>query len=259
MAEPTVTITILSWNNWKMLDRCIASIIKNPPRADYEIIVVDNGSTDDIVGQLRVRYPDVSVIINACNRGIGPARNQAFKKARGNYIISLDQDTVVGTNSLDNLINYMEKHPMVGIGGAKLLYPSGELQYSCRRFPTLFSKISRRIKNPLGDRILAVEYYAEWDHNEVRDVDYVIGACQVIRRDAMEKIGFYDEHIFYGPEDIDYCWRFGRAGYRVAYIPSAVIIHDEQRITKKKFFSKLTLLHAYGLVYFFLKMLIYRK
>lgn len=190
-----VTITILSWNNWKMLDRCIASIINSRLSRTMKLSSWTMGHRMTLWDNCR----SLSGCVSNCQylqRGIGPARNQAFKKARGDFIVSLDQDTVVGANSLDNLINYMEKHPMVGIGGAKLLYPSGELQYSCRRFPTLFSKISRRIKNPLGDRILAIEYYADWDHNEARDVDYVIGACQVIRCDAMGKVGFYDEHIF---------------------------------------------------------------
>jgi GT2 family glycosyltransferase len=93
----------------------------------------------------------------------------------------------------------------------------------------------------------------EWDRSDTRQVDYVIGACQFIRREAMEEIGLLDEHIFYGPEDLDYCLRMRKAGWEVWYLADAQIVHYEQRITKKKFLSKLTYLHFKGILYLFRK------
>jgi GT2 family glycosyltransferase len=144
----------------------------------------------------------------------------------------------------------MDAHQEVGLCGPKLIDGEGCCQLSCRLFPTVGDKIARRL--PLAvirARRRAVEM-ADWDHAAIREVDYVIGACQVIRRAALSQVGFLDEHIFYGPEDVDLCLRLQKADWRIVYNPEAVVIHQERRVTRV-FFSFLTYQHLRGLLYYF--------
>lgn len=228
------------------------SIYKNTKKSSFEIIVVENASTDGTLEMLN-QFPKIQVIKNRCNRGVGPARNQGMRLAKGRYILLLDADTTAVANALDTLVEYMDNNPKVGICGPKLTSPTNELQLSCRRFPTVVTKILRRAPIPVAQNLLKEELLVNWDHNSIKEVDYIIGACQIIRKEAFQQVGYLDENIFYGPEDVDYCIRMWRNGWQVCYNPAATIIHHEQRITKKKLFSKLTVLHAKGLIYYFIK------
>jgi GT2 family glycosyltransferase len=147
----------------------------------------------------------------------------------------------------------MDAHPEVGLAGPRLQDAVGNLQLTCRRLPTVWSKILRRIPTGWAQTALAEELLAGYDHQTPRDVDYCIGACQVVRREALAQIGRLDEQFFYGPEDVDYCIRMWRAGWRVMYVPQAVVVHHEQRLTKRRIVSSLTLTHVLGLARFFLK------
>ena len=114
----------------------------------------------------------------------------------------------------DSLIRYMENQPKVGLCGPKLTGADGELQLSCRRFPTLIDKLARCLPSAAARKVTRTVEMADWDHQTIREVDYVIGACQVIRRRALHEVGLFDERIFYGPEDIDLCLRLQQAGWR---------------------------------------------
>ena len=134
----------------------------------------------------------------------------------------------------------------MGLVGPKLVGADGELQYSCRRFPTLVDKLLRRLPARFGRAVADDVELRWWDHAGVREVDYVIGACQLIRRSALDEVGLLDEHIFYGPEDVDLCLRMHRAGWQVEYVPAAVVTHLARRITRK-LLSTLTVQHVHGL------------
>jgi len=251
-----ISIVIISWRMKSMLSELLKSIKANTNGISYELIIVDNNSQDGTSEMIEAEYQDAILIKNSENLGVAPARNQAFKIAKGRYIITLDADMLFIDNSLMKLVEFMDKTPEAGLCGAKLIFPDGRVQPSGRRFPTVLSFILRRL-----DFIAFVRYsktlrrheMAEWDRSNTRQVDYVIGACQCIRREAMEEVGFLDERIFYGPEDIDYCLRMYKKRWQVHYYPFTSIIHYEQRITKKIFFSKLTFLHFRAVIYFFWK------
>lgn len=247
-----LSIVIATWNAADLLERCLHSIYKNTHGASFEIIVVDNASTDGTLEMLAA-FPEIKVIRNQTNRGVAPARNQGMKEAEGRYILLLDADTIIMERALDILVEFMDNNPKVGLAAPKLISPEGELQLTCRHFPNVFSKILRRIPFSFAEEMLREEFLADWDHNSVREVDYVIGACQIIRREAFEDVGLLDDHIFYGPEDVDYCIRMWRKGWAVCYNPFAVVVHYERRATKTKLFSRLTWLHLKGLVYYFIK------
>lgn len=254
--RPDLSVVIITWRMRDMLHDLLVSLYTLTTGITYEVILVDNNSCDGTVEMIRAEFKDIILIENTENRGVAAARNQCFAVARGRYRVTIDADMVLQENSLGALVAFMDAHPQAGLAGCKLIGIDGEVQPSARRTPTALAFLLRRlnfIAAVRNSRTLRRHEMAEWDRSDSRQVDYVIGACQFIRREAMEQIGLLDEHIFYGPEDLDYCLRMRRAGWEVWYLADAHIVHYEQRITKKKFFSRLTWLHFKGILYLFRK------
>ena len=250
--QVTVSIIILTWNSEQHIGACLASLDQGLKEYSSEIIVIDNGSSDRTCSIVREARPDVRLVSNPENRGVAPARNQGIRLAQGKYILILDDDTVVQPEALDCLIRYMEDHPETGLCGPRLTGADGELQLSCRRFPTLTDKVARRLPGVLSRKVTRETEMADWDHGTIRAVDYVIGACQLIRQSALQEVGLLDERIFYGPEDVDMCLRLHQAGWRVVYNPDAVVVHEERRMSRS-LGSGLVWKHICGLGYYFWK------
>jgi len=239
-----------------LLQSCLNTIYNFTSGITFEIIVIDNNSLDGTSEMIENEFPQIRLIKNPENRGVAPARNQGIEAAKGKYILILDADVELIENSILKLFEYMETNPECGVVGSKLVGTDRQLQFSCKRFPNLLSFVFRRLEHislVKNSKTLRYHTMQDWDHNNVREVDYLIGACQFIRCDVIKKIGMYDDKIFYGPEDIDFCLRVWRAGWKVIYFPETIIIHHEQRITKKKIFSSISLKHFIGILY------IYRK
>ena len=246
-----VSVVILTWNSASSIEACLASLPAGLT-ASHEVIVVDNGSQDRTLAVLRARFPAVQIMENPHNRGVAPARNQGIRRARGDYILILDDDTIVHPTALDQLVQLLDARPEVGLCGPKLVDAEGRLCLSCRLFPTLLDKLGRRFPSALTRRAARRAELADWAHDTLRAVDYVIGACQLIRRRALDEVGLLDERIFYGPEDVDLCVRMRQAGWQVVYQPAAVVTHAEQRIARSAF-SRLGWKHLRGLAYYFWK------
>jgi len=246
------SVVILTWNSTEVLGSCLASLLRGCATYPYEVIVVDNGSRGFTPAALRNEFPWMRLLVNRTNRGVAPARNQGIRLTQGEYIIVLDDDTVVQPGTFDRLIAYLDQHPEVGLCGPKLVDAHGRFHLSCRLFPTIGDKLARRFPWAfIRQRTRRVEM-ADWDHGAVREVDYVIGACQVIRRAALAAVGLLDEKIFYGPEDVDLCLRMHAAGWRVVYNPEAVVVHLERRMARSVV-SRLGWRHVWGIVYYFWK------
>lgn len=252
MNDTDLTIILLVWQDADFLRGCLDSVARARGELALEIVLVENG--------VRVEPSEygsfgskVRVIHNATNRGVAPARNQGLRQAQGRYVMLLDVDTVVGSDALGSLVAFMDANPKVGLAGPRLEDADGNLQLTCRKLPTVWSKLLRRTPTKWARDALADELLQGYDHRTPRAVDYVIGACQIIRRTAREQVGLLDEQYFYGPEDVDYCIRMWRKGWRVMYVPDAVVVHNEQRLTHKRMVSRLTLTHAVGLARYFVK------
>ena len=250
-ATMKVSIIVLAWNSAQRIEACLASLPAGLT-ASHEVIVVDNGSQDQTVSVLRARFPHVRIIANRKNRGVAPARNQGIRCAQGEYILILDDDTIVHPAALDQLVQLLDSRPEVGLCGPKLVDAEGRLCLSCRLFPTLLDKLGRRFPSALTRRAARRAELADWAHDTLRPVDYMIGACQLIRRRALDEVGLLDERIFYGPEDVDLCLRMHQAGWQVVYQPAAVVTHAEQRIARSAL-SRLGWKHLRGLAYYFWK------
>lgn len=252
-----LSIVLLVWRDLDFLEPCLRSIAQAKATLDLEIILIQNGITFDVSRftpeNISLTTLPIRVISNPINRGVAPARNQGLEAAQGRYLMLLDVDTVVDPNALTHLVRFMDENEDVGLAGPRLQDAEGNLQLTCRKLPTVWSKLLRRIPTRWAQEQLADELLVTYDHRTPRAVDYVIGACQIIRRAAFEQVGKLDDTIFYGPEDIDYCIRMWRHGWRVMYVPDAVVTHDEQRLTKRRAFSKLSLIHAFGLARYFWK------
>jgi hypothetical protein len=251
MRDPVLSIVILTWNSRAMLEACLAALPAGTAGVASETIVVDNGSRDG-TAELLAGRADLVVLRNARNRGVAAGRNRGMGAARGEFVALLDVDAEPEPGAFATLVAHLRAAPGVALVGPKLVGPDGRLQYSCRRFPTVLDKLLRRLPQRWGRAVADDVELRWWDHASVRDVDYVIGACQVIRRSALAQVGLLDERIFYGPEDVDLCLRLHRAGWRVLYVPQAVVTHLERRVTRK-LLSTLTLRHVHGLGYYFWK------
>ncbi|SRR3989339_464230 len=251
-----VSIVIISWRMKDLLKVCLDSIYKFTNRLNFEIIVIDNDSKDGTSEMIEKDYDKIILIKNPENKGVAPARNQGINLAKGCYILILDADMELKENSIQQMYNYMEQNPDVALVGCKLVDSSNKLQYSCKRFPNLLALIFRRMEHynlVKNSKILKNHIMKEWDHNSISEVDYVIGACQFFKRELLANVGLYDDKIFYGPEDMDFCLRIWRAGSKVVYYPLTSIFHHEQRITKKKVLSKISIMHLLGICYIYWK------
>lgn len=251
-----VSIVFISWKMKELLRRCLETLYKYTEGISFEAIVVDNNSQDGTSEMIEKEFSQVKLIKNPVNRGVAPARNQGIQETSGNYILILDADMELIENSVLQLFKFMESKPYAGIVGSKLVGPDRELQFSCKRIPTLLSFIFRRLEHfevIRNSKTLRNHTMQDFDHKDIKEVDYLIGACQFFRRDVINKIGLYDDKIFYGPEDIDFCLRIWKAGWKVYYYPHTEIIHHEQRITKRNFFSKVSLKHFLGILYIYKK------
>lgn len=237
------TVGILTWKARDLLKNCLDSLEEGKDGISAECWVVDNNSQDGTLEMLQVQYPAVSVIKNPVNRGVAPARNQIIERAQGRYLIFLDVDTYVLPGALKTLISVMDQHPEAAIGGSKLLYGNRKLQLSCRPFPSPLNILIEGtfLRDYFPNSRFVKEYtIEEWDHAELREVDWMYGACLIIRRTALDTIGMFDEGFFYLYEDIDLCFRAKKLGMKVLYIPHAEVIHYLERERKSIFHRRIT-------------------
>jgi GT2 family glycosyltransferase len=238
---PDVSVCVVSWNGRHHLERLLPALPAAAGDLVLQVIVVENGSTDDTAGLL-AQHPDVTVIRNADNRGITRARNQALMLVAGRVVLMLDDDTVPRPGSIQAMVGYLEAHPEVGLVGAQLLNPDGTVQESCRTVPPASIPIVRR--PPLDrfferSRLVNTHLMRDFDHEHARAVDWVMGACQCYRAGLLPTVGVYDERIFsHGGEDADWCLRVWKAGYEVHYVPEAKIQHEYGHFTRKNPFTK---------------------
>ena len=243
-----VSYIIITWNGLPLLKRLLGSMSVQMKRTDVEVIVVDNGSEDGSTDYIRTEYPTIRLIENPENKGVAYARNRALEVAEGKYLFILDNDIVINDTAVEGMERYMDENEDAGLCGCKLTGSDGEVQESCKPYPGIMIKVRNVV---LPDR--QTFYYKEKMNGEPFEPVYVIGACQMIRRETLENVGLLDENIFYGPEDADYCLRVSKAGWKVMYLPQFTMQHLCQRKTTKKPFSPLGRKHIKALMYFYWK------
>ena len=226
---PEVTICIVSLNCRAVLQDCLESLRRCPDYRSWEVILVDNASTDGTADPVSRGFPEVRVICNDENVGFTKATNQGFRLARGRYLLWLNPDTRVLPDSIPRLIDFFEKTPRAGIVGPKVVNPDGSFQHQCRRgMPTPAASLFHILR---FDRLWPTSrifggYLLTYEPIEQSmPVVSVSGCCLLARREVWNQIGSLDENMFGFGEDIDWCMRAAAAGWEVWYQPRSVIVH----------------------------------
>ncbi len=226
-----LSVLIVNWNTTSLLVHCLRSVHAEigPERlADCQIIVIDNASDDFDLEEMRRQFPDVLFIRNERNEGYARANNQAFERATGNYFLLLNPDTELKKGSLDALIGFMDSHPDAGAAGAKLVRPNGELDHSCRGFPTPFALASEYffLSRLFPRSKLFGSYRMTWfGYDRVMEVDQPMASCLIVRKSAFEQIGPFDERFPIFFNDVDWCVRLKKAGWKIYFVPDAEVLH----------------------------------
>jgi len=251
-----LSIVIVTHNSRAPIETCLESLERHAPRCAAETIVVDNASSDGTAELVGSRFPWVRLVANADNRGYSRGVNEGMRLASGGAILILNPDIVVQEGSIDRLMAFMARTPDAGIVGAKLVYPDGSLQYSCRAFYTAGALVFRRtVLGKLFPRAgpLRRHLMLDYDHAAARAVDWVLGACMLVRRSALEKVGAMDERFFLYFEDIDWCFRMKNQGWSVYYEPASVMVHTYERSSAKSVLRKPFLIHLLSLMRYYEK------
>ena len=229
MKAVDVSICIVTFQTRDYLQKCLESIERHPPSGAYEIILVDNGSTDGTAEMVRAGFPGVRLTELGANTGFTAPMNRALRQASGAYLLLLNPDTLVHPQAFDRLVAFMEAHPEVGICGPKVLNTDGSLQKPCRRGESTpwavlsyFLGLSALFPRSRFFGGYLMSYMGE---DETHAVAGVAGSCMLIRRKLVEEIGYLDERFFAYQEDADYCYRARQAGWKVFYVPAAQITH----------------------------------
>ena len=246
-APPDVSIVIMTWNSRDDLLASLASIEQHAGPVSVETIVVDNGSTDGTAEVVEAQFPGVTLIRRPTNEGFY-SRNYGLRAATGRLRMFLDSDASLTPGALERLVGFIDDHPDVGLVGPKLVYPDGTLQLSTRRFPPLLLPVLRRppLRRFLEDGdIVRRHLMADEPHDATREVEYVLGACQLFTAEAQRRAGEIDPWMFYGHDDADWCFRVRTAGLKVVYHPEATVIHDYRRTSAERPFSRIALTHLY--------------
>jgi len=222
-----LTISIVSYNSLSFLRECLNSILSSPPGVGHEIIVVDNASSDGTDEFVKKNYPEIILIPNKRNIGFAAANNRAIEESRSKYVLLINSDCMVYKKSLGSLVEFMEKNPEVGIAGPKIVNSDGTIQFSCRRFPSVFNAAAHTIlTNIFPDNPFSKKYkLADIGRDNPFKVDWVSGSCMIIRRKALEDTGILDENYFMYVEDLDICYRMWQKNWEVHYYPEAEIMH----------------------------------
>lgn len=228
-----LSIVVVSWNVKTLLAACLQSIyasLSAPDAPSCEVIVVDSASSDGSAEMVQSEFPQVRLLAQQENVGFTRGNNLAIAQSHGRYLLLLNPDTVVIGPALAKMVAYMDTHPQVGVLGPQLLNPDGSVQSSRRRFPTLATAFwESTVLHEWFPYNAAARRYHMQDRpdDEEQEVDWVTGACFLVRREALARVGLLDEGFFMYSEELDLAYRIKRAGWRVVYLPSAQVIHHE--------------------------------
>lgn len=223
-----LSVVVVSWNGAEFLEECLNALYAATQGQDVEIIVVDNASSDGSPDLVRRLFPQARLIANDRNYGVSVAFNQGIRASARPYIQLLCSDTIVQPRALDAMAAFLDAHPEVGAAGPKILYPDGRLQPSCRTFPTIpvfvweFLGLSRLFpRHP----VFGKWRMGNFDHQTLREVDQPRGSSLMVRREMVDQVGGWDERLEMFFNDVDWCLRIKQQGWKIFFVPSAVMTH----------------------------------
>ncbi len=232
-----VSIIVVNWNTQDNLRDCLRSIYEQAGEIDFEVIVIDNASTDGSVEMVKKDFPQVTLIENSKNRGFAAANNQGIDISQGRYVLLLNSDTVVLDNALAKTVAFANSHPEAAVVGCRVLNPDRTLQPTCFMFPSILNMLlssTYLYKLFPKNKFFGRERMTWWNRNEIREVDVVTGCFMLVRQDTIKKVGSLDEQFFMYGEETDWCYRFKQAGWKVMFTPVCEIIHLGGQSSRQK-------------------------
>ncbi len=263
-----LSIIIVNYNSKNVLKDCLNSL-KDIAIQNFEVIVIDNAS-DEQVNELEMNFPEVCFIYNTRNTGFAAANNLGIAKSKGKYILLLNPDTLVNQNSFGPMISYLEKNSDVGVAGCKIYNKEGKIERSTHSFPNLikeFLHANEGLKSFLSYDNKFMGFFAKtfalqsnasyWNYDSVKIVDHVTGACMMLKREVINKVGLLDEAFFLYNEEVEWSLRIRNTGYKSVFLPDSYITHlfgysTGQKVQKQEV-NKLLVERYRGMLYFFQK------
>lgn len=220
-----VSVIIVNWNTRQLLANCLDSLVKTAEGLSLEYIVVDNGSSDGSQAMLREQYPQVKLLANQENVGFGRANNQGMDVAQGRYALLFNSDALATSGFLQCMVTLADTNPNIGMVGAHLLNQDGSFQASHTRFPTLWREFL--VLSGLGRKLYGYYFPSHGPEEEKgpQQIDYVEGACMLVRMEAYQQAGGFDPAFFMYAEEVDWCYSFQKVGWEIWYDPGAKVVH----------------------------------
>lgn len=221
-----VSIILVNYNSAALIRQCLRSIYEQTKEIPFEIIVVDNASSDNSRQIIRSEFPNAQLIESAENLGFSRGNNLGARLAKGTYLLFLNTDTILFENSIKVLADFLDKHPEVGAVGPKIFFEDRYFQLSAGRLPSLFREFIDKIVYSLARkwRKVMCPLLERW-HNTTKAVGWLTGACLMVRQSAFSQVNGFDENIFMYFEDKDLCKRLNSSGWQITYYPLTSIIH----------------------------------
>ena len=217
-----VSIVLVCWNNKDYLDPCLQSLYGGNVNHSFDVVAVDNGSTDGSQAMLQEKYPQILIIQNDKNVGLSKASNQGIEATKGKYVLLLNNDTLINRMTIDPLVDFLDDHPEAGAVGGRLFNPDGSFQGGYADFSTLLEEFL--IATHIGELIWP-GYPSHGNTDQVKPGGWLSSACLLVRREALNQVGFLDEEYFIYGDEADLQYRLKKGGWKVYYLPSSTIIH----------------------------------
>ena len=223
-----VSVIIVNWNTKDILRECLLSIYTQTEGIEFEVIVIDNSSSDGSVKMVKQEFPHVVLIENNENRGFAAANNQGIEIAKGRYVLLLNSDTVVIDGAIKKVFDFAERNLDAGVIGCRVLNNDRTLQPTCFMFPSILNRLlfmTYLYKLFPNNRFFSRETMGGWQRDNVREVEVVTGCFMLVRQEVIYAVGGMDERFFMYSEEVDWCWRIKQQGWKCLFYPEAEIIH----------------------------------
>jgi len=242
LRQPLVTAVILNYRSYRDTVTCAQALLNQSIANKIEILVTDNHSDDESMGFIRAHLDgkkSVRIIENRKNNGYGRGNNEAVTFAQGEYLLIINPDNTLPENALETMLQYLLDHPDAGIVGPALVYPDGTVRPSARSFPSIKDLFIKRL-HPKKWHEDFEKKRKNQEQNDAIDVDWMVGACLLMKTDLYRSLGGYDERFFLFFEDIDLCRRVKNMGKRIVYLPHVHVLDRKGRLSGSSIFSLLT-------------------
>ena len=257
-----LSIIVTNYRNPELLKICLDSIQKNASNLAVELIVADSATQEDTEMMMREDFPQVRFFPFKENVGFQALIKKGIEESQGKYLLLLNGDIIVTPGSIEKMLDHLKNNPTIGMLSPKLLNFDGSLQYSCFRFYHPSTIVYRRTvlgKLPFAQKHLDWFLMKDYDHEKVKDVDWLMGSALLVTRQALEKVGLMDPGYFMYMEDVDWCRRFWEKGFRVVYYPEALMHHYHGKgsakggVVKSLLSNKMTWVHIFSAILYFKK------